>query len=158
MFDNDNIEILSVRRDYHDADDDDNDDDPPRIPPPAVVPPPLVPVMHPPPVVPPPQPGQVEINNIINNIVAHNCGEMLNRCVHCNARYFRGEINAHGLYTKCCSNGQVVIPAFHEVPQRLRDLYLNDDAESREFRNNIIVYNKCFQFASIEANLRDIPG
>ncbi|KAK9679454.1 PIF1-like helicase [Popillia japonica] len=47
---------------------------------------------------------------------------------------------------------------FTQHPQELRRLFTGQHRLSREFKRHINMYNNCFQFASVQANLREIPG
>ncbi|KAK9679058.1 hypothetical protein QE152_g40327 [Popillia japonica] len=66
--------------------------------------------------------------------------------------------NTRGTYNKCCFGGNVFLAPFTQHPQELRRLFTGQHRSSREFKRNINVYNNCFQFASVQANLREIPG
>ncbi|KAK9679576.1 PIF1-like helicase [Popillia japonica] len=92
------------------------------------------------------------------NIEVHNCGQLDQTCPHCNAKFFLLERNSRGTYNKCCSGGNVFLAPFTQHPQELQRLFTGQHQLSREFKRNINVYNNCFQFASVQANLREIPG
>ncbi|KAK9686404.1 hypothetical protein QE152_g37229 [Popillia japonica] len=111
----------------------------------------------------PPIPHQVGAADYLlattrQNIEVHNCGHLDQNCLHCNAKYFALERNSRGTYNKCCSGGNVFLAPFTQHPQELRRLFTGQHPLSREFKRNINVYNNCFQFASVQANLREIPG
>lgn len=80
-------------------------------------------------------------------------------CHHCQARFFMDDRTTRGTYSKCRRNGQVALPRpQQEFSCELWEVFTGQHVLFREFKENIIVYNNCFQFASVQANLRDLPG
>ena len=73
------------------------------------------------------------------------------RCVHCGALYFLGED------FNCCMSGNVSILALPPLPSQLVALYTLNNAQSRNFRNHIRLYNNMFAFASMNYDLHLTP-
>ncbi|GKC12953.1 hypothetical protein Tco_1009735 [Tanacetum coccineum] len=62
----------------------------------------------------------------------------------------RGNQNASKkAFSLCCNDGKVLVAKVPDTPEPLLDLFLNDDAESKIFRNNIRTYNSMFSFTSM---------
>ena len=72
-------------------------------------------------------------------------GAMGQRCEHCGALYFVGEVFSR------CMGGNVTIPALPPLPNYLVALYTLNNAHSRNFRNHIRLY--MFTFASMNYDL-----
>ena len=79
-------------------------------------------------------------------------GAMDQRCIHCGALYFVGEV------FNCCMGGNVTVPALPPLPNQLAALYTLNNAHSTNFRNHIRLYNNMFAFASMNYDLRLPPG
>ena len=79
-------------------------------------------------------------------------GAMNQRCIHCGALYFVGEV------FNCCMGGNVTVPALPPLPNQLAALYTLNNAHSTNFRNHIRLYNNMFAFASMNYDLRLPPG
>ena len=78
-------------------------------------------------------------------------GLMDQKCPFCEAyRFIDEKLN-------CCHNGKVSLPPLF-CPDTLRNLYTQNDTESKTFRNNIRIYNNAFAFASMEADITPPPG
>lgn len=59
----------------------------------------------------------------------------------------------------CCSGGRVAIPKLQEPVQSLKELYLCESDESRQFLRNIRKYNSCFHMTSFGADsIVSMPG
>jgi hypothetical protein len=52
-------------------------------------------------------------------------------------------------FTSCCQRGHVFLRPLPPPPPLLRDLFENEDAESKEFRSNIRQYNMALTFTSL---------
>jgi hypothetical protein len=64
-------------------------------------------------------------------------------CPHCGALYWHLEATGDGVYTRCCSRGNVSVP-LHPIPgPDFRELF-----ENRDFLNHIRVINNKFAMAS----------
>ncbi|TEB33578.1 hypothetical protein FA13DRAFT_1597258, partial [Coprinellus micaceus] len=50
----------------------------------------------------------------------------------------------------CCDSGQVQLPLLHRPPQPLYQLFTEDTAQAKEFRDNIWKYNRAFAFTSLQ--------
>lgn len=93
------------------------------------------------------------------DVEAFHVGNTEHTCHYCGARYFFLEKNSRHVYTKCCSNGAITLPPLANVPNDLLEsLFLGNHRFSGNFRNQILKYNYAFQFASIQANRRNLPG
>ncbi|GJZ91429.1 ATP-dependent DNA helicase PIF1-like protein [Tanacetum coccineum] len=58
-------------------------------------------------------------------------------------------------YSICCGKGKVFIKQPPPAPKPLVDLYFNDDAKSKNFKNNIRTYNSMFAFTSMGVKVDD---
>lgn len=82
-------------------------------------------------------------------------GDPTQICRECNALLWRAESlrgNPNGSkkgFSLCCNKGKVLLPKAPNTPEPLLDLYLNNDAKSQNFRNNIRSYNSMFSFTSM---------
>ena len=75
----------------------------------------------------------------------HNVGPMSHRCVHCGARFWKGEsIN-------CCYKGSLVVPE-PDIPQSLSNLIL-----SAAVRKNLRAYNMAMAMACVGHNNAGFP-
>ena len=98
-----------------------------------------------------------KLHNIGHRPIAANeperfsLGAMDQRCVHCGALYFLGED------FNCCMSGNVSILALPPLPSQLVALYTLNNAQSRNFRNHIRLYNNMFAFASMNYDLHLTP-
>jgi hypothetical protein len=76
-------------------------------------------------------------------------------CDKCHALFWKEELlppSWHRIsanFSYCCKNGDIILPAFTNPPQLLRDLYTNRHELSSEFRKNIRRYNAALAFTSI---------
>ena len=76
-------------------------------------------------------------------IVRSYIGTMDQICPHCQARYWHAELNAARLYTRCCQNDTVRIPALSpQQPLQLFDLPIGDDKLFRELMSEDILYER----------------
>ena len=69
-------------------------------------------------------------------------GEMVDRCNHCNSLNFLNE----GF--NCCEKGKVNLPPPPALPEPLKNLFVPDNPNHREFMKHIRYYNNLFSFAS----------
>ena len=84
----------------------------------------------------------------------HDLGPMDVSCKHCKALHWMDEKTANSSKTNsafgsCCNHGKVKLPAIRDPPERLRALFVANDAQAREFRDNIRQYNMAFAFTSV---------
>ena len=83
-------------------------------------------------------PPQVEVFSI---------GHMTEQCQFCQAFRFPMEP------LNCCHNGKVSLPPLSPYPQELKNLLTQNNAQSRNFKENIRQYNSAVAFASFGANI-----
>ncbi|GAN11735.1 hypothetical protein MAM1_0874c11320 [Mucor ambiguus] len=57
------------------------------------------------------------------------------------------------VFQACCAAGQVILRKLAQLPEQIVNLLKNNDAESKEFKENIRSYNFALSFASMNANL-----
>ena len=74
---------------------------------------------------------------------AHDCGWMESVCPHCGALYWHLETTGDGVYTRCCSRGDVSVPLPPIPGAEFRELF-----EDPDFRKNIRAINNLFAMAS----------
>ena len=85
----------------------------------------------------------------------HDLGAMDVECDKCHALFWKEELLPPSLprklpnFSYCCKNGDIILPAFTNPPQLLRDLYMDRHELSSEFRKNIRQYNAALAFTSI---------
>lgn len=87
-------------------------------------------------------------------LARHDLGPMDIECSHCGALHWFDEKLTDSSarspqFGSCCNSGQVRLPALEEPPPMLRDLFVNNTPQSREFRENIWKYNRAFAFTSL---------
>lgn len=83
-------------------------------------------------------------------------GSMTQKCVHCHALHWLDErvknsSKSDPEFARCCHHGKVSLPKLPQPPDRLRNLYTNDDADAKHFRERIRQYNSALAFASFTA-------
>ena len=85
----------------------------------------------------------------------HDLGAMDMECDKCHALFWKEELVPPSQHRKppnfshCCKKGDIILPAFTNPPQLLRDLYTGQHELSAEFRKNIRQYNAALAFTSI---------
>ena len=82
-------------------------------------------------------------------IVRSYIGTMDQICPHCQARYWHAELNAARLYTRCCQNDTVRIPALTPPPAGIEELFLGKTADSKKILKKSRAFNTKASFASI---------
>ena len=88
--------------------------------------------------------------------VQHDLGEMDQVCPHCNALYWRSEVNSAKVFTKCCRSGQVnvPIPIAHPTIANLllpgENEHSLHEIERTHFLENIRQYNHILAFAGVK--------
>ena len=109
------------------------------------------------------------INFNVSNTVQHDCGQFggqsLN-CQYCGTKHFEGERPSDGIFTSCCRKGKVMLPKPQDIngdvveyPDFLRQLLSEPNHPNfKHFRDNIRSYNSAISFASLGANIMDLPG
>jgi Helitron helicase-like domain at N-terminus len=90
----------------------------------------------------------------------HDCGLMNTICNKCQSKNFAKEKPRDGKFNSCCRKGKIAIsqtePAY---PSILRDLMSNvDNPDYRLFRENIRAINSSLSFASMGAQIANVPG
>ncbi|XP_003740984.1 uncharacterized protein LOC100902978 [Galendromus occidentalis] len=85
---------------------------------------------------------------------------MDSQCSACMAAHFQGERTMPGgsAYTTCCAKGKVHVALFERFPPPLRDLFLNQDQDSKSFRQHIRNYNNALAMASMTAKIEPPSG
>jgi hypothetical protein len=76
---------------------------------------------------------------------------MTEKCIFCNARYWKEECTTEGLYTDCCNNGSIRLPPFSEPPPYIKSLLWHDPthiADANLFYKKARVFNSQCSFAS----------
>ena len=99
--------------------------------------------------------GVAAASKVTDNVPDYDVGKMDQRCQHCGAVNFRGELE-NGHFNICCSNGKVVQPescVVRQPPDLLMCLLSENTTEARNFRENIIRYNSAMVFASLNVNI-----
>lgn len=108
------------------------------------------------------EPNEQQVSVIASNctdVAQFSIGAMSGRCTFCRASFFSGELTSRGHYKECCEEGAIVLEPLHPLPPYLDHLFRDRlHADCKRFREHVISYNYAFQFASVEANRRDIPG
>ena len=86
--------------------------------------------------------------------VHHDCGYVNIECPRCKALHWIDEkvvkssvINPS--FGTCCNHGKIALPLLAPLPPALAPLYINDDACSKNFKENIWAYNQAFAFTSL---------
>lgn len=99
-------------------------------------------------------------------ISPHSCGLMNDICQYCCSRNFKDERPSDGLFTHCCRKGKVKLPKPVDInknelkyPTFLQDLMSNPaNPDYRTFREQIRSINNAVSFASMGADIVDVPG
>ncbi|EPQ61091.1 hypothetical protein GLOTRDRAFT_30816, partial [Gloeophyllum trabeum ATCC 11539] len=81
-------------------------------------------------------------------------------CIFCGALHWRLErlsksTERSPTFGLCCDSGQVRLPAFDTAPYLLRRLFVANDPQAREFRENIRQYNAALAFTSLGVTIDD---
>ena len=96
-----------------------------------------------------------EFHNVPEDCRVHDLGARDMKCDKCHALFWKEELmflsnpRTQPKFFHCCKNGDIVLPAFTEPPQLLRDLYAGRHELSSEFHKNIRQYNAALAFTSI---------
>lgn len=88
-------------------------------------------------------------------ITKNYLGEINDKCIHCNAKYFSGEKGFYkGLFSfnDCCGHGGVSLECISNFPSELKSVLDGSHLKSKNFKENII-RNNSFSFASLNANV-----
>ncbi|THV06844.1 hypothetical protein K435DRAFT_636554, partial [Dendrothele bispora CBS 962.96] len=85
-------------------------------------------------------------------------GPMNAVCPYCGALHWMEEklsnsSKSHPHFGMCCDDGKVQLPLLRAPPRELQDLLQGEDAQCREFRENIWQYNMALAFTSLGANV-----
>jgi hypothetical protein len=91
------------------------------------------------------------LNSIpIENIAEHYLGKMSVKCNKCKGKHFRQETNKNGAFSSCCSQGKIIFKApTKPFPNELKQLFIENDEESKMFSKNIRQLNKSLALGSI---------
>ncbi|PPQ72835.1 hypothetical protein CVT24_012881 [Panaeolus cyanescens] len=84
----------------------------------------------------------------------HSLGRMNHICQHCGAKHWLAEklvrsSQASPTFVACCDHGTVNLPRLQAPPDLLRHLFINNDDQSKNFRDNISEYNQALAFTSL---------
>ncbi|PBL03182.1 hypothetical protein ARMGADRAFT_1094064, partial [Armillaria gallica] len=88
----------------------------------------------------------------------HDLGEMSYECPFCHALHWYAErvtrkIGGNIVFgVQCCRKGQVVLPPAREPPLALRQLLEANDAQAKDYRDRMWMYNRAFSFTSLGVN------
>ena len=97
------------------------------------------------------------VKNSDNFFLPTKChlGGLSKKCTFCGAMHFKSENTL-----KCCHNGKLShLPTSNpNCPLELKNLFLNSDSTSKNFRDFIRQYNNANAFASLGAKVESIPG
>ena len=91
-------------------------------------------------------------------IDGHSCGNMKEKCKHCDSLNFADEKTSNGDFTFCCHKGTVLYHDQAESPRQfpdlLRELLCNTSHPFyKNFKANIRSYNSSLSFASMGAQI-----
>ena len=79
-------------------------------------------------------------------------------CIYCDAKHFLCEMNTEKCFINCCHNGKVLFNNEDLYPEQLKQLMIgNTYKDSKNFMNNIRIYNNLFAFASFGAKFVTFP-
>ena len=85
---------------------------------------------------------------------------MEHTCIRCGALHWldervqkSGSTNTHPLFSMCCGDGSVQLPALLPPPDPLQQLFSASTPESRELHENIRQYNAALSFTSLGAQV-----
>ena len=86
----------------------------------------------------------------------HDLGRMDQACTKCDALHWllerttaAGSSNSHPLFSMCCENGNVRLPAMALPPTQLAYFFSDNTPEARWFRDHIRQYNAALAFTSL---------
>ncbi|KAH9835234.1 uncharacterized protein C8Q71DRAFT_676050, partial [Rhodofomes roseus] len=90
----------------------------------------------------------------------HDLGSMDVACTFCGALHWLAErltssSARNPMFGGCCNSGKVHVPAPPDPPDPLKQLFVQDTVQAREFRNNIRQYNSVFAFTSLGVQIDD---
>ena len=78
-------------------------------------------------------------------------------CIYCNAKHFLCEMNTEKCFTNCCHNAKVLFNNEDLHPEQLKQLMISNTKDSKNFMNNIRIYNNLLAFARFGAKLVTFP-
>ena len=92
----------------------------------------------------------------------HDLGRMDQICVECGALHWLmerstapGSSNARPLFSMCCGNGDIRLPAIAPPPAQLSYFFTEPTSEAQRFRENIRQYNTALAFTSLGVKVDD---
>jgi hypothetical protein len=91
------------------------------------------------------------------NYTIHNCGSLNHVCIYCKAIFFDIERLTNGAYKRCCEEGTIVLPKFHQPSPTIQDLFDGESEMSKLFLKSPRFYNTQLSFASISMELSHLP-
>ena len=72
-------------------------------------------------------------------------------CIYCDVKHFLCEMNTEKCFINCCHHGKVLFNNEDLYPEQLKQLIISNTEDSKNFINNIRIYNNLFAFASFRA-------
>ena len=82
------------------------------------------------------------LDSIVEDAIPHfDAGRMDQRCPHCNALYWRLETIRRGVFTKCCGEGEVVLPPMTPPNLLMQNLLRPISTDGKEFYKKSRFYN-----------------
>ena len=66
-------------------------------------------------------------------------------------------MNTEKCFTNCCHNGKVLFNNEDLYPEQLKELMISNTKDSKNFMNNIRIYNNLLAFASFVAKFVTFP-
>ncbi|PBK97448.1 hypothetical protein ARMGADRAFT_1134740 [Armillaria gallica] len=100
-------------------------------------------------------PGHQPYHDLLS---CHDLGEMLYKCPFCHALHWYAKrvtrkIDGNIVFgVQCCRKSQVVLPPACEPPLALRQLLEANDAQAKDYRDRMWMYNRAFSFTSLGVN------
>ncbi|KAH9834149.1 uncharacterized protein C8Q71DRAFT_688168, partial [Rhodofomes roseus] len=90
----------------------------------------------------------------------HDLGRMDVACRFCGALHWIAErLTASSArnptFGSCCNSGKVHVPSAPDPPHALKQLFVQNTAQAREFREHIRQYNSAFAFTSLGVQIDD---
>jgi len=77
-------------------------------------------------------------------------------CPHCSALHWQDEsvsgIKSRPDFFMCCGRGKIVLARLPDPPTQLRNLFEGRSTHGKEFRQNIVLYNRALAFTSMGVN------
>jgi hypothetical protein len=85
-------------------------------------------------------------------------GQMSYECSHCSALFFKDELNADGLITRCCKGGRITLPMMDLPPPYLHKILNKTDEKHKLFYDNATQLNNLLSFATVYMRNDSLAG